>query len=61
LCGYIQRWGPEVVFLQETKWGSYVQRLGREVGGGGIGEFIALDAVGRAGGVVVRWKGDVFS
>jgi hypothetical protein len=49
-----------VVSLEETKW-SCDQRLWREVRGSGFGEFLALDVIGRAGGIVVGWKEDAFS
>ncbi|XP_058775206.1 uncharacterized protein LOC131649462 [Vicia villosa] len=60
VASLIQKGGPEICFLQETKLSSLSSRMVKELWGDENVEWSVSDSVGASGGILTMWKKDYF-
>ena len=58
---YIKEWSTAVVMLQETMLETCDAQVWNVLGCSHLEGYVALEAVGRSGGVVVAWNASLFA
>lgn len=58
---YLREWGASVVCLQETMLATCEDRIWKSVGRGQLDGYVAINAIGRSGGVIIAWNETLFA